>query len=114
MSLIFNASTVCFYLFGVFLFTQQRHINNFRGASQVFYTVLVWNCFAAFIAAIAYLIFYGVHLSSWWAPFAILLIDTLLGASLQAFVSRIIPEWILSILGFFCMPILGFLMFYLL
>jgi len=48
----------------------------------------------------------------WWSPFVILAISAIGGGIVQGLISKIIPEFILSILGFIAIPVLGFLMFY--
>jgi len=111
MDTIFSTSAICFYLFAIFIFTQQRHLRNFKGASQTFHTLLTFFCFLGCLAGLVYLIFYGVR-TMWWSPFVILAISAIGGGIVQGLISKIIPEFILSILGFIAIPVLGFLMFY--
>lgn len=112
MESIFNFSTLCFYAFVLFLFTQLRHIKYYNGASKRFYISLVWFNTACYIVSIVYLVMYGIS-TKWWCPFVIIAIGTIPGGFLQGILSKIIPEYVLSILGFITLPVLGFLMYYL-
>jgi hypothetical protein len=113
MNIIFNGSTVCFYLLGLFVFAQQRHTGNFRGASQTMHLLLSTSCLVGSIAALVYLVIYGVSVS-WWAPFILLGVDILIGSFVLPWVSMLIRMEFLSAFGLIGNLVFGSLMFLLL
>jgi len=111
MSILFAVPVLYYYVLTVFVFTQQRHIKNFQGTSRAAESALLCTVALGSLAKLVFLVLYGIRVK-WWAPFAIAGIDLAAGGLLQLLVSMIIPEWILSLLGFIGIPVLGFLMFY--
>ena len=103
--------SVLFYcLFGTFVYYQQLHVRNFRGASQIFRLILSIFAFAGIITGLVYLIYYGWTVI-WWAPIVIFIIGILF-TSVSVFIERLVGKFTLSLLGFFCWPICAFFMFY--
>jgi hypothetical protein len=69
--------SVLFYcLFGTFIYYQQLHVKDFRGASQIFGFMLSLSAFAGMITGLVYLIYYGWTVV-WWAPMVIFIIGVL-------------------------------------
>ena len=83
-----------FCLFGIFVFYQQLHINNFRGPSQGFALALNTSAFLGMLTGLAYLVSYGWHVV-WWAPIVILVIG-ILASMLGFLVERIVGPMALS------------------
>src|SRR5262245_40404232 len=69
---------ISYTLFSTFVFYQQWHLKNFKGASQLFEVALALSCFAAFICGAVFLIYYGWTIG-WYLPILLFL----LGLALQ-------------------------------
>ena len=96
-------------LFGTFVYYQQIHVKNFRGASKVFEMVLTISAFLGMIVGLGYLIYYG-YLVVWWAPFLILVIGILF-QFVAGFIERLLGQFTMSLLGFVAWPLFAYLMF---
>lgn len=111
MSIMFSNSAIFYYLLGICVFTQQRHIRSFRGTSSGFYSALTIFCTIGLLSSLIFLPLYGIE-TTWWAPFAVLGISIVIGSIVQGILSYFIPELYLSLFGFIGIPLFGFLMFY--
>lgn len=96
-------------LFGTFVFYQQLHAKNFRGASKGFEVALTISSFLGWIVGFIYLIYYG-YLVIWWAPIVIFVIGILFNI-ISGFIERIIGQLTISLLGFVAWPLFAYLMF---
>lgn len=110
MNILFNASTLCFFLFMVFLYAQNRYVKYAKeiGESSSI-APLMFNIGG--IAALAFLTLYGIH-TVWWAPFVLFGSIFILGF-LYLIITKIIPEGVFSLLAYIAIPVCGFFMFYL-
>lgn len=113
MGLIFSASCWCFYGALLFLFIQQYHISTFAGAGRDLIVIEQAIFTAGGIAVLVYLIYCGIT-AKWWLPFIALGAGSIGVSIVRAILNLIIPEWITSIVGWIAVPVLCFLMFYLL
>lgn len=104
-------TSIAFYcVFGVFVFYQQLHVKNFRGASQGFALALNLSALAGMLTGIAYLIYYGWSVI-WWAPIVIFLIGLL--ATIPAILlERIVGAGVLSLGAFVGWPLSAYFMFH--
>ena len=57
---------VPYCLFSMFVFYQELHARDFRGASYVFHMVLLTMGFLGFITGAIFLVYYGIKVV-WWA-----------------------------------------------
>ncbi len=106
----FSWPSIAFYcLFGIFVFYQQLHAKNFRGASQSFALALNISAFAGMFTGVAYLLYYGWSVI-WWAPIAIFVIG-LVALMLGFLVERVVGALALSVGGFIGSPICAYFMF---
>ena len=102
--------SIGFYcLFGLFVFYQQLHVKNFRGASQQFALALNISALIGMLTGFAYLIYYGWSVV-WWAPVVIFVIG-LLSSMLAFAVERRIGAATLSLGGFIGWPVSAYFMF---
>ena len=103
-------STAIFYcLFSTFVYYQQLHLKNFRGASKVFESVLSLFAFAGMITGLVFLIYYGWTVV-WWAP-VVLFIISLFFQLIANLIERITGPFFLSLTGFLAWPVCAYLMF---
>lgn len=110
MSVLSWPSVAAYCAFGVFLFYQQLHAKEFRGANQSFALVLNLSSLAAMLVGLVYLGYYGWTVV-WWAPIAIFGIGLL--ASFAGFlVERLVGRTMLSLAGFVGWPVSAYLMFH--
>jgi hypothetical protein len=102
--------SIAFYcLFGVFVFYQQLHANNSRGAGQGFALALNVSACAGLVTGIAYLVYYGWSVA-WWAPIVIFFIG--LVSTIPAFlIERVIGAATLSLIAFIGWPVSAYFMF---
>ncbi|MFI9651505.1 hypothetical protein [Guyparkeria halopsychrophila] len=102
--------SIAFYcLFSVFIFYQQLHVKNFRGASEGFRFLLTISSFLGLLTGFAYLGYYGWSVV-WWAPFIIFILG-ILAAILGGLLERVGGALALSLAGFVGWPISASLMF---
>jgi hypothetical protein len=102
--------SIAFYcVFGIFVFYQQLHVKNFRGASQPFALALNISALAGALTGLAYLLYYGWSVV-WWTPIVIFVIG-LLASSLGFLVERVVGSLALSVGGFIGWPVCAYLMF---
>ncbi|TCP03282.1 hypothetical protein [Caldimonas thermodepolymerans] len=103
-------ASIGFYcLFSIFVFYQQLHAKNFRGASQAFGLILSLSAFLGMLTGLSYLIYYGWSVV-WWAPIVILVIG--IASALIGFViERVLGAFTLSMAGFIGWPVCAYLMF---
>ncbi len=94
--------SIAFYcLFSVFIFYQQLHVKNFRGASEGFRFLLTISSFLGLLTGFAYLGYYGWSVV-WWAPFIIFILG-ILAAILGGLLERVgggtcvEPGWLLGL-----------------
>ena len=96
-------------LFTMFVFYQQLHLRDFRGASKTFELVLSVFAFSGMIVGLIYLIIYGIKVI-WWAPLVVFIIS--LAFQFIAFsVERLVGMFSISLIGFIGWPLFAFLMF---
>ena len=106
-----SAPSILFYcLFSIFVFYQQLHIKNFKGASQSFALFLSISAFAGMLTGIAYLVYYGWTVT-WWAP-VVILITGLVAAMLGPVLERLVGAFALSLAGFVGWPVSAYFMFH--
>ena len=102
-------SIALYCVFGIFVFYQQLHVKNFRGASQSLVLALNISAFAGMLTGLAYLVYYGWSVV-WWAPIVIFVIG--LVASLLGFlIERVVGSLALSVGGFIGWPVCAYFMF---
>ena len=102
--------SIAFYcLFGIFVFYQQLHVKNFRGASQSFALALNISTVAGMLTGLAYLVYYGWSVV-WWAPIVIFVIG-LVASVLGVLLERIVGSFALSLGGFIGWPVSAYFMF---
>ncbi len=103
-------STIASYcLFSTFVFYQQLHAKNFRGASQGFHSLLTIFAFAGMITGVSFLVYLGWKVA-WWAPLLLLGIG-LLFQLVATFVERVIGSLGISLAGFLGWPLCAYWMF---
>ncbi len=103
--------SIAFYcVFGIFVFYQQLHAKNFRGASQSFALALNISAFAGMVTGFAYLVYYGWSVV-WWAPVVIFVIG-LFAFILGFLVERVLGTFALSLGGFIGWPASAYFMFH--
>ena len=93
----------------MFVFYQQLHARDFRGASQSFGLVLSLFAFLGMLTGFAYLIYYG-WVVVWWAPIPIFILG-LLSSVVGFLIERVIGKLSISLLGFIAWPVCAFFMF---
>jgi hypothetical protein len=102
--------SIGFYcIFGFFVFYQQLHVKNFRGASQGFHSILLASTTLGVLTGIVYLGYYGWTVK-WWAPFAIVVIG-IACTTLGLFLERLVGAATLSLTAFIGWPISAYFMF---
>lgn len=103
--------SIGFYcLFSVFVYYQQMHGRDYRGASAAFGTVLNLYGFAGMLIGFAYLIYYGWTVA-WWVPILAFVIGVL--AILPASIlERLVGKLALSLAGFVVWPFAAYMMFH--
>lgn len=105
-----NTDALIYYLlFSVFVFYQQVHIRNFRGASQGFQTLLTFSALAGTITGLVFLGYYAVQVSIVGA--LIIFGAGLLSGVVGPILERIVGRYALSLIGFIAWPIFAYLMF---
>lgn len=103
--------SIAFYcVFSIFVFYQQLHVKNFRGASQSFALALNISAFAGMLTGLAYLLYYGWSVV-WWAPIAVFLIGFVASSVLGFLVERVVGAFALSLGGFIGWPVCAYFMF---
>ena len=103
-------TTAIFYcLFSTFVFYQQLHLKNFRGASMGFEFVLGLFSVAGMITGFVFLIYYGWTVV-WWAPI-VLFIASLFFQIFATAIERMTGAFFLSLTGFVGWPTCAYLMF---
>ena len=103
--------SIAFYsAFSIFVFYQQLHRKNFKGASQSFALVLSISAFASMLTGLAYLLYYGWSVV-WWAPILIFVIGSLASSILGFVVERIVGPFVISLSGFIGWPVCAYFMF---
>jgi hypothetical protein len=93
----------------MFLFFQQLHFKNFRGASKLFEVLLMISVGLGMITGIAYIGFYAWNASFFSA--IIIFVIGLVSAFLYKVFESIVGSFGLSMLGFIGWPIAAFYMF---
>jgi hypothetical protein len=109
MSLLSWPSIGCYCLFSIFVFYQQLHAKNFRGASEAFGLILSISAFLGMLTGFAYLGYYGWSVV-WWGPIVIFILGILsliVGFALE----RALGALTLSLAGFIVWPISAYFMF---
>ena len=102
--------SIAFYCaFGIFVFYQQLHVKNFRGASQGFLLALNLSAFIGMLTGIAYLVYYGWSVV-WWASI-IIFVFGLAASTLGFLIERIVGSLALSLGAFVGWPVCAFFMF---
>jgi hypothetical protein len=108
MTTIFSVPAIYFYAMTLFVFSQWRHM---KYSSEKAHILLMNMVGLGMLAGIVFLILYAIK-TIWWSPFALYGILMLLCGIVQWLICLVIPEWVLSLLGFIAIPVFGFLMFY--
>lgn len=102
---------LCATLF--FVWAQEIHFRDFRGASKVFEGVLALLTLAGKAAVLAYILFVGFTVS--WGSAVMAVIGGLIATSMASRVlGAIVPVPYISVIGLLGLPVSAFLMFYLL
>jgi hypothetical protein len=96
-------------LFGIFVFYQQLHAKNFRGASQAFGLALSVSAMLGTITGLIYIGYYGWNVS-WWVAAVVFVIGILAGIAGLA-IERLTGPFALSMLGFVGWPVSAYFMF---
>ena len=94
---------------GVFLYYQQLHSKHFQGSSQGFFVVLSTSVLVGTLTRLAYLGYYGWHIS-WWAAavtFFLGVASNLLGVILEKGLGALT----LSLAAFVVWPLCAYFMF---
>lgn len=102
-------SIALYCLFGIFVFYQQLHAKNFRGASQAFGLALAASAFMGTITGLIYLGYYAWNIS-WWVAAVVFLLGILAGFAGLA-MERLTGRYALSLGGFVGWPICAYFMF---
>jgi hypothetical protein len=103
-------ASIGFYcLFGIFVFYQQLHLKNFRGASQGFALALGISAFLGMLTGVAYLIYYG-WVVAWWAPLVIFVIG-IVASFAGVLIEKAIGALTLSLIAFVGWPVSAYFMF---
>ena len=108
------ALVVSYTLFSFFLFYQQLHIKNFRGASQGFLGLLNVFALVAMIGGLAFLIYYGYQVS-WLGAlglFGIALVVKFVWFGIEAKLGLSNAAPFVSIAGFVAIPVCAFFMWW--
>jgi hypothetical protein len=105
-----SGPSIGFYcLFGIFVFYQQLHARNFRGASQSFALALNVSALLGMATGLAYLVYYGWSVV-WWAPIVIFIIG-IVASMLGLLIERIVGAMALSLSAFIGWPVSAYFMF---
>jgi len=103
-------SALFYSLFGIFVYYQQLHLRDYRGASQTFGLILSISAFTGMITGLVYMVYYGWTVV-WWAPIVIFIVG-LLSTFVGVLIESLVGQFTLSFLGFLGWPICAFLMFH--
>lgn len=103
------ASVVFYCLFSNFVYYQQLHAKEFRGASPTFGFFLSLFAFAGMATGLVFLIYYGWKVV-WWAPFIIFIIGILF-TIIGVLIEKVIGKFAMSLIGFIGWPICAYFMF---
>jgi hypothetical protein len=112
---IMTATVIVSYaLYSLFLFYQQLHIKNFRGANQGFLMVLNLFAIIAMLGGISYLIYYGFKVS--WVGalslFGIAFVIKFVWFGIEAKLGLRDAAPFISIMGFIAIPVCAFFMWW--
>jgi hypothetical protein len=102
-------SIAAYCAFGIFVFYQQLHAKNFRGASQSLAVALNVSALLGMATGVAYLVYYGWTVV-WWAPIVAFVVG-LMGTILGALIERATGALALSLFGFVGWPLSAYFMF---
>jgi hypothetical protein len=110
MDNVFTLSTLYYSLFGTFLFYQQRHSANFKGASNLFHIFLSIFSILGSISGLVYIIalWYNTH---WYTALAVFATAIIFSVTVGYILALVIGRFTTSMLGFIALPIFGILMF---
>lgn len=101
------AATFAFY--SIFVYYQQLHARNYRGASEAFGLVLSLFALCATLAGLAFLIYFGWKLS-WWGAAGLFVLG-IVARVLWGLAQRLVPieeaATLTSLLGFLALPVCG-------
>ena len=103
-------SIASYCLFGIFIFYQQLHVKNFRGASQAFALALNISAFLGMLTGMAYLIYYGWSVV-WWTPVVIFFIGIII-SMFGLLIERVVGSLAISLSAFIGWPVCAFFMFH--
>jgi hypothetical protein len=93
----------------MFVYYQQLHLKNFRGASKSAEVLLSVFVSLGMLTGLIFLVYYGIQ-TIWWAPF-LMLVAGILFTFIGVFIEKLIGIVTLSYLGFLALPVLAYLMF---
>lgn len=110
MAAILWPSVGWYCVFGVFVYYQQLHGREFKGASQGFALALNLFGFAGMLAGFAYLGYYGWHVS-WLGAIAAFILGVV-AVIPSVLVERIVGKLTLSLAGFVVWPLAAYMMFH--
>jgi len=103
---------VSYAVFSFFLFYQQLHLKNFRGASQGFATLLGLFALVGMIFGLGFLIYWGYKVS--WLEAAILFgiafAIKVVWFPIEARLGLTNSYWLFSLAGFVALPVAGYFM----
>lgn len=102
-------SLLSYCAFSAFIFYQQRHVHQFKGASQGTLLALNLSVLIGRFTGLVYLVYYAWAVA-WWAPiviFAAGILSTGVGVAIE----KLVGELSISLFGFAGWPICAYLMF---
>lgn len=99
---------IAYSFFAYFAYYQKLHFRDFHGRSQNFRAFLMLFTFASSLFGMGFMIYYAFTVK-WWAPVVLFCVGLVTFAPLMA-IERLMPPWILSLLGFIFVPVCGVLM----
>lgn len=95
--------------FKTFLFYQQLHFKNFRGASKLFEIILGLSVAIGTINGLIFLVYYGIKVV-WWAPIILFVIGMLFQIIVN-FIEVLVGRFTLSLVGFIGWPVCLYFLF---
>lgn len=104
-----TASIVAYCVFSLFVFYQQLHVKNFRGASQVFESILSLSALAGMATGLIYFALCWKKFGFWVA--VLIFVIGLVATPVGFVVERLAGPLLLSLLGFVGWPLSAWLMF---
>jgi hypothetical protein len=102
-------SVIWYLVFSIFAFHQKLHFRNFRGSSRVVENLLGVSVLLGSVVGTAYLAYYGWKIS--WLSAGIILAMSIAAVLVTSLLEKIVPSFVISIVGVIGWPICAYLMF---